>query len=134
MRTFGFGAVGRAGKASFAFALLVLATCEEGDEEAVEGEGPDIGGGTAIRGPEVPQAVRVFLDAERNVLGEEAEVEDDDSGGKALSEEDNEPFLPIAEREDWAVEDFNRKTRLPPPPPEDGDIPGMTPPGPGRAG
>ena len=64
----------------------------------------------------------------------------EERGGKGLLEDEPEgraPLLPTAEREDWAVEDFSRRTRLPPAPLPFtvlGDMPGRTPPGPGRAG
>lgn len=68
------------------------------------------------------------------------EGREEERGGKGLADDEDDPLLPAAAREDCAVEDFRRSTRLPPVPPVPlvftvpGDIPGMLPPGPGRAG
>lgn len=83
----------------------------------------------------VPHAV---VEVVLRALGREDDCEE--RGGNGLDDAEEEgraPFLPTAEREDWAVEDFNRRTRLPPAPLSLtvlGDMPGRRPPGPGRAG
>lgn len=131
MRTFGFGAAGSAGNAS---ALFALGVCEE---EGVlgalgRGEGRLDATGAAV----VPQAVVAVF----RLLDREEDVEDEDRGGNGLledAEEGRAPVRPTADREDWAVDDFKRSTRLPPAPlpfTVDGDMPGRSPPGPGRAG
>lgn len=137
MRTFGFGAAGRAGKASesLVFAGGCLVVVEEGAaarvmEAVVVGEGreaDDDGVGAA----EVPQTVVEPGPEGLEVLLPPVEAE---RGGNGLLEE---AFRPTAEREDCAVDDFNRNTRFPPAPAPLtvlGDMPGRTPLGPGSAG
>lgn len=132
MRTFGFGAEGSAGKASAVFAVGAFRAEDAGgtregerpEELASEGEGA---------GAAVAQGVAVVV-----VLEDEPVVEE--RGGKGLEEEaepGNAPLLPTADREDRAVDDFRRRTRLPPTPlplTVLGDIPGRIPLGPGKAG
>jgi hypothetical protein len=87
-----------------------------------------VGGGAAIVVP--PQAAAVAV--ARGVGRDEEE-----RGGKGLLADDADPLRPAAARDDWAVDDFNRRTRRAPVPlvlTVLGDMPGMTPPGPGRAG
>lgn len=126
MRTLGFGAAWRAGKAS---ASDGFGRVDEDDAEAdeaavgrvvVDGEGREV---AEVDGPAVPQTV-VVVGPE--VRGAEVEAE---SGGKG--------FPPTAERDDCAVDDFSRSTRFPPAPAPltvPGDSPGRTPLGPGSAG
>jgi hypothetical protein len=135
MRTFGFGAAGRAGNASELF-VFVFRTGREGGG-AVRDDGlialaMDRAGGGAAAAQGV--LVAVALGAERAVEAER--------GGKGLVDEDEdvettEPLLPTADREDCAVDDLSRRTRFPPPPlpfTVPGDMPGIWPPGPGNAG
>lgn len=161
MRTLGLGAAGRAGKASpvraFALPALAFGLLEEDDAEA-EGGGKEeallMGGGAPTRGAEGPQADEADLAGPE--AGDGDDDDDDERGGKALTrlllygegregeeavEAKIDPLRPAAaEREDWAVDDFRRRTRFPPPLPlpaaetVPGDIPGRMPPGPGRAG
>ena len=142
MRTLGFGAVGRAGNASEPDWLELR---REDDGVGVgRGEGrldDDVGVGAREDdgvGAGVPHAVVAALlrDAARD---EEGDAEE--SGGNGLledaAEEGRAPLLPTAERDDWAVDDFKRSTRLPPAPLPFtvlGDMPGSSPPGPGSAG
>ena len=128
MRTLGLGAAGRAGKASAPDALGVDREEDVGGATREEALGNDGGGAGAV-----PQAVLVFLD-----LGVERAVEE--RGGKGLEEDDEPgraPLLPTVEREDWAVDDFRRRTRFPPSPlpfTVPGFMPGRIPLGPGKAG
>lgn len=139
MRTFGFGAAGRAGNASELFEV----GAREDDEAVIEAVGRGEGRVDALRlgkedgvGGAVPQAVVLVFRA----AGREEDEDTEERGGKAVVEDADEgraPLRPIAEREDWAVDDFRRRTRLPPAPlpfTVSGDIPGRRPPGPGRAG
>jgi hypothetical protein len=133
MRTFGFGAAGRAGNASESFVFRAV--------REVVGAGREDGlialamvragvGAAAAQGV----VVAVALGAERAVEAER--------GGKGLVEDDEdvetiEPLLPTADREDCAVDDLSRRTRFPPTPlpfTVPGDMPGIWPPGPGKAG
>ena len=105
MRTFGFGAEGRAGKAS------TLSTVGDFREEDVggtrEGELEPEGAGAAVA-----HGVAVV------VVFEDVRVVED-RGGKGLEEEaepGNAPLLPNADREDCAVDDFRRRRRFPPSP------------------
>lgn len=129
MRTLGLGAAGRAGKASALEALALDREEGVGGVAREEALGRDGGGAGAV-----PQAVLVVLD-----FGAEREVEEE-RGGKGLDEDDEPgkaPLLPTAEREDWAVDDFKRRTRLPPNPlpfTVPGFMPGRIPLGPGKAG
>lgn len=128
--TFGFGAAGRAGNASApeAAGRVALAGVEEADRLGVL-----VTDGRAKEGVGAATAHGVAEGAcERREDPVEAE-----RGGKAFADEDEDgraPLLPTADREDWAVDDFNRKTREPPVLTVLGDIPGRRPPGPGRAG
>lgn len=131
MRTFGFGAEGRAGKAS---PLFVLGAFRVVDAAGREGERPEE---LAREGRGAGAAVAQGV-AEVVVLEDEPVA--DDRGGKGLEEEAEPgiaPLLPTAEREDGAVDDFRRRTRLPPTPlplTVLGDMPGRIPLGPGSAG
>lgn len=122
IRTFGFGAFGRAGKASALFALGRGDDAGAREEERLPGNDGE--------GAAVPQAVA-------GVLDDRAE---EPRGGNGLAEEldpGSAPVLPTADREDCAVDDFKRRTRLPPEPlplTVLGDIPGRMPLGPGKAG
>ena len=136
MRTFGLGAAGSAGNASALFALEVCE--EEGVLSAVgRGEGRGEGRLDALGAAAVPQAVVALF---RLPDRAEEDADDEERGGNGLLEEAEEgraPLRPTADREDWAVDDFKRSTRLPPAPlpfTVDGDMPGRSPPGPGRAG
>lgn len=140
MRTFGFGAAGRAGNAS---ELEVFAVREDGAavgrgeerlDAVVKGDGDDDDEGA---GAAVPHAVVVLFRA----AGRAEDDDTDERGGNGLlkdeTEEGRAPLRPTAEREDCAVDDFKRSTRLPPAPlpfTVSGDMPGRSPPGPGRAG
>lgn len=141
MRTLGFGAAGRAGNASEGLAFEAREDDAVGVEEPLaRGEGrvdegrlgKEDGEGAAA----VPQAVVALLRAG----GREEEEDVEERGGNAVADEAEEgsaPLRPTADREDCAVEDFKRSTRLPPAPPPltvSGDMPGSNPPGPGRAG
>lgn len=129
IRTFGLGAAGKAGKAF---------------RSVVRGAGPDWARGvgreyedvvvvTVGRVAGVLVHVGILADEERLLVEEEKEA----NGGNGLDDDDDEERLPVrptAEREDCAVEDFRRRTRLPPAPVVVEDMPGRIPLGPGRAG
>lgn len=155
MRTFGFGAVGRAGNASpppppppREDALLVRwdddgAGLGRGEGradwvvDAREGNGDEVAVAAGV-----PHAVEVFLRAPGRGADDDGEERGgngllEDADAEAEAEEGRAPLLPTAERDDCAVDDFNRRTRLPPAPLSFmvfGDMPGSRPPGPGRAG
>lgn len=128
--TFGFGAAGSAGNASEPEAVgraEVAGVLEPLRLEVLVMVGraeEDVGAAAAQGVAEVAW--------ERREEPTEAE-----RGGKAVADVDEDgraPLLPTAEREDWAVDDFSRKTREPPVLTVLGDMPGSMPPGPGRAG
>jgi hypothetical protein len=131
--TFGFGAAGRAGNASESF---VFCTVREGVGAGREDGLMALAMVRAGVGATVAQGELVVV-----ALGAERAVEEE-RGGKGLVDEDEdvetiEPLLPTTEREDCAVDDLSRRTRFPPTPlpftvPD--DMPGIWPPGPGRAG
>lgn len=127
--TLGLAAAGRAGKASAPLeaGFFTEAVGVEEDERLGALGRARGGGGAAVAHGVEPAPVRRDDDgpaaAERGGKG----FEDDEDDGMA-------PLLPTAEREDFAVEDFSRRTREPPVLTVLGDIPGNSPPGPGKAG
>lgn len=121
IKTFGFGAAGKAGNA------LRSAVFGAGPVEA-RGAGRAYDDVVVTVGRVAGVLVHAGIAAARLVFGV-------DSGGNGLLEVlDRLPARPTAEREDCAVDDFRRSTRFPPDPVVPDDSPGIVPLGPGRAG
>ena len=129
IRVFGLGAAGSAGNRSWSLATAGLDAGAGVREFERLGAGDEaLGDGAGL----VPHAGLPFAFEPLVVL---------ESGGKGLVEEP-EPRIPgsvafclMADLDDWAVDDFSRRTRLPTPAPVMlDDENGEEPPGPGRAG
>lgn len=129
--TFGFAAAGRAGNASAALLVDGRAELEGVAEEERLGvlgtDGREREGGGAV----VAQGV---ADWEAPLRFDDGPAAAERGGNGFEGADGRAPLLPTAERDDCAVDDFKRNTRLPPVLTVLGDMPGRRPPGPGRAG
>ena len=127
---FGLGAAGRAGKASDLG--MGEARAEAAGVVEVEPLGlpvleerlADGGGADAAHGVEEGATDRRDDDP----------TEAERGGNRVADDEGRAPLRPTAERDDCAVDDFRRSTRLPPVLTVPGDTAGNIPPEPGRAG
>lgn len=130
IRTLGLAAAGRAGKESAPRGAGAAGTrLEDGAADDGRLTGLGIAGRGKDGGADVAQGVAAAAFPRREEGPAAA-----DRGGKGLEGAfGRAPLLPTAEREDLAVDDFKRKTRLPPVLTAPVDMPGRRPPA-GRAG